>query len=381
MKITVQALTLAAGFSLAAQVYLACFRRGFWRLRERLRPPAPPGSDASIAVVIPARDEAPLIGQTVRSLRGQKFRGSLRIVVADDQSTDGTAEAAHAAGTDQVISVTVRPPEWKGKLWAVASGIRAAAGAPDFFLLTDADIEYASTNAIEALVAKAERGFDLVSVMVRLRTESPAEKFLIPAFVFFFFKLYPPASVSSKGRTAAAAGGCMLIRREMLERIGGIESIRAALIDDCALAKRVKSAGGRVWLGTSPLAIRSVREYGHARDIRSMISRSAFAQLRHSTPLLLGTIVGMLVIYVAPVPALFLGGRLTRLLGAASWLLGAAIFLPTVREYRVSRGIALCLPAIALFYLAATAESAFRYWTGRGGKWKGRVQDPLSAAR
>lgn len=173
----------------------------------------------------------------------------------------------------------------------------------------------------------------------------------------------------------------MLIRREMLERIGGIESIRSALIDDCALAKRVKAAGGRIWLGTSPLAIRSVREYGRARDIRAMISRSAFAQLQHSTLLLIGTIVGMLAIYVAPLAALLLGGRLTKLLGAASWLLGAAIFLPTVREYRVSRWLALCLPGIALFYLAATLESAFRYWTGRGGEWKGRVQDPLSAAR
>lgn len=380
MKSTVQALTLAAGFSLAAQLYLACFRRGFWRLRERLLPAIPRRSDVWIAVVIPARDEAPFIARTVRSLRSQQFGGKLRILVADDQSTDGTADAARAAGADQVVSVDARPPEWKGKLWAVASGVRAA-GAPDFFLLTDADIEYGSAGAIEALVAQTERGFDLVSVMVHLRAQSPAEKFLIPAFVFFFFKLYPPAAVSSTGPTAAAAGGCMLIRREMLERIGGIESIRSALIDDCALAKRVKAAGGRIWLGTSPLAIRSVREYGRARDIRAMISRSAFAQLQHSTLLLIGTIVGMLAIYVAPVAALLLGGRLTKLLGAASWLLGAAIFLPTVREYRVSRWFALGLPGIALFYLAATLESALRYWAGRGGEWKGRVQDPLSAAR
>lgn len=167
----------------------------------------------------------------------------------------------------------------------------------------------------------------------------------------------------------------MLIRRGVLERIGGMESIRTALIDDCALAKRVKNEGGRVWLGTSPLAIRSVREYGRAREIRSMISRSAFAQLNHSTALLIGTILGMLVIYVAPVPALFTGDRLTITLGAASWLTGAAIFFPMVREYRVSRWIAFCLPAIALFYLMATVESAWRYWGGHGGEWKGRVQD------
>ena len=363
-----------AAISLAIQIYLAGFRGRFWQLRERLEPQVPRNTRTSITAVIPARNEADLIGGAVRSLRAQSFGGTLQIIVADDQSEDGTASAAHAAGADLVVSVDPRPSGWKGKLWAVASGIHGS-NAPEFFLLTDADIEYVSSNAIASLLAKAESGYDLVSVMVRLRAESFAEKLLIPAFVYFFFKLYPPAWVASNGSTAAAAGGCMLIRRELLERIGGIESIRDALIDDCALAQRVKKAGGRVWLGTSPLDIRSVREYGHASDVRAMIARSAFAQLHHSAILLAGTVAGMAVIYVVPVLALFTGNATVMVLGAAAWALSAAIFMPIVREYRISLWTTLFLPAIALFYTAATIESAFRYWSGRGGEWKGRVQD------
>ncbi len=373
MKIPIQIVATAAQFSLAAQICLACLRGRFWQLRERLPGAPSPRPGIEVTAVIPARNEAELIGTTVRSLRAQRFGGTLRIVVADDQSTDGTAAAA--AGADQVVSVAPRPPEWKGKLWAVASAVQAETGRPEFFLLTDADIEYASAEALASLLAKAESGFDLVSVMVRLRTESPAEKLLLPAFVYFFFMLYPPAWVASRGATAAAAGGCMLIRRETLERIGGVAGIRSALIDDCALAKRVKSAGGRVWLGTSPLAIRSVREYGTEGEIRAMIARSAFAQLHHSAVLLLATILGMLMIYVAPVPALLSGERMAMVFGAAAWALGAAIFTPMVNEYRVPRWVAFCLPGIAVFYLAATVESALRYWSGRGGEWKGRLQD------
>ncbi len=363
-----------AAISLAIQICLACFRGRFWQLRERLEPSIPASRETSITAVIPARNEAELIGRTVRSLRAQSLPGTLRIIVSDDQSEDDTASAARRAGADLVVSVDPRPSGWKGKLWAVACGIDAA-NAPEFFLLTDADIEYGSSNAIASLLAIAESGYDLVSVMVHLRAESPAEKLLIPAFVYFFFKLYPPAWVASNGRTAAAAGGCMLIRRDMLERIGGIESIRTALIDDCALARRVKSAGGKIWLGTSPLDIRSIREYGHASDVRAMIVRSAFAQLHHSAFLLAGTVAGMAIIYIVPVVALFTGNPPVMILGVAAWALSAAIFMPIVREYRVPLWTALCLPAIALFYTAATVESAFRYWSGRGGEWKGRVQD------
>lgn len=377
MDIPQQAITAAAAISLAAQIFLACFRGRFWRLRERLIQAITEKPGASITAVIPARDEATLIGRAVRSLRAQQFDGTLRIVVADDQSADGTSAAAYGAGADLAAPVAPRPPEWKGKLWAVASGVSAAGQGTNFYLLTDADIEYVSPKAIESLLAKAERGFDLVSVMVSLRAESTAEKFLIPAFVFFFFMLYPPRWVAAEGATAAAAGGCMLIRRETLERIGGIESIRSALIDDCALAKRVKSAGGRVWLGVSSLAIRSIREYGRAAEVRAMISRSAFAQLHHSTILLMGTVAGMLILHAAPIAALFTGDWRAASVGAASWAIGAAIFMPTVREYRAPWWTAFCMPGIAVYYAAATVESALRYWSGRGGEWKGRVQDAI----
>jgi hopene-associated glycosyltransferase HpnB len=370
-----------AGFACAGVwTYLVLFRGGFWRLRERLpeRPEKAP-LHARITAVIPARNEEDVIEHPVRSLRGQVFEGDLRIIVADDESEDATAEVARRSDAE-VVRVGPRPAGWKGKLWAVASGLRAETSAPDFFLLTDADIEYAHSGAIRALLDQANRGFDLVSVMVRLRCESAAEQFLIPAFVFFFFKLYPPRWVASGGGAAAAAGGCMLIRREMLERIGGVESIRDALIDDCALAQRVRSAGGRVWLGVSDLLIESIRVYGAASDIRAMISRSAFAQLRHSGLLLMGTVAGMAITYLAPVALLFAPDRLAGALGATAWITGAALFLPTVRRYRAPRWTVLCLPAIAAFYLGATVESALLYWAGRGGAWKGRLQDSAPSA-
>jgi hopene-associated glycosyltransferase HpnB len=246
----------------------------------------------------------------------------------------------------------------------VSRGIEAVEPGPEYFLLTDADIEHVSPDLLPGLLAQAERGFDLVSVMVQLRCESIAEQLLIPAFVFFFFMLYPPG-------TPAAAGGCMLIRRETLESIGGIAAIRDALIDDCALAARVSAAGGQVWLGISDLPIRSIRPYGGISGIRMMIARSAFSQLRHSTLLLIGTVAAMLLTYIAPPVLAFLGNGV----GLAAWILSAILYAPTVRLYRAPLWTAFCLPLIAVFYLIATIESAIRYWTGRGGLWKGRVQD------
>jgi hopene-associated glycosyltransferase HpnB len=257
----------------------------------------------------------------------------------------------------------------------VSAGIDAVATNPEFFLLTDADIEHVSPDLLASLIAQAEEGFDLVSVMVQLRCESLAEQLLIPAFVFFFFKLYPPRWVIEGWGGAAAAGGCMLIRRETLVRIGGIASIRDALIDDCSLAARVKSGGGRIWMGISDLPVRSVRPYGGIAGLRAMIARSAFAQLRHSTLLLVGTVAGMLIVYVAPPVLLFAHDPVIVALGIFSWVLSAVLYAPTVRLYSAPLWTAFCLPAIAAFYLAATVESAFRYWTGRGGMWKGRAQD------
>jgi hopene-associated glycosyltransferase HpnB len=357
--------------TLAVWIYLALFRGGFWKLRERLKR-ARPAADHSVVAIVPARDERDLIGRAVASLHGQDTANPLRVILADDESTDGTAAASHA---DLVVRVEPRPPGWKGKLWAVASGVKAATTNPEYFLLTDADIEHVSPDLVPSLLAQAERGFDLVSVMVQLRCESVGEQLLIPAFVFFFFKLYPPLWVATEHGSAAAAGGCMLIRRDMLSRIGGIASIRDALIDDCALAARVKSHGGRVWMGISDLPIRSIRPYGGVAGIRGMIARSAFAQLRHSSLLLLGTIAGMLLTYIAPPVLLFSHDPASAACGLTAWLLSAALYIPTVRVYRAPLWTAFCLPLIAIFYLAATIESAFRYWSGRGGQWKGRAQD------
>lgn len=359
----------SVGFvTVAIWIYLALFRGSFWKLRERLQR-ASPAREHTVTAVIPARDEASLIGRAVASLHAQH----LRVIVADDGSTDGTAEASNA---DQIVKVTPLPPGWKGKLWAVASAIEADTSNSEFLLLTDADIEHVSRDLTQSLLAQAEHGYDLVSIMVQLRCESAAEQLLIPAFVFFFFKLYPPAWVLSGKGSAAAAGGCMLIRREMLKRIGGIASIRNALIDDCTLAQRVRECGGRVWIGISDLPIRSIRPYGGVAGIRAMIARSAFAQLNHSTLLLLGTIAGMLIIYVMPVVLLFSGDSLAATLGIFAWIVSVIVYAPSVRNYHAPLWTALGLPAIAIFYLIATIESALSYWTGRGGQWKGRVQDP-----
>jgi len=358
----------SVGFvTLAIWIYLTFFRGAFWKLRERLRH-AIPAHEHAVTAVIPARNERELIGRAVASLHAQ----NLSVIVADDESTDGTADASNA---DQIVKVTPRPPGWKGKLWAVASGIEADTSHSEFLLLTDADIEHVSPDLTQSLLAQAEQGYDLVSIMVQLRCESIAEQLLIPAFVFFFFKLYPPAWVASGKGSAAAAGGCMLIRSETLTRIGGIASIRDALIDDCTLAQKIRQHGGRVWMGISDLPIRSIRPYGGISGIRAMIARSAFAQLNHSTLLLLGTIAGMLIIYVMPVALLVCGDKLAATLGLCAWAISAIVYAPSVRNYRAPIWTALCLPAIAIFYLIATIESAIDYWTGRGGQWKGRIQD------
>jgi hopene-associated glycosyltransferase HpnB len=353
--------------TLAIWICLTFFRGAFWKLRERLQR-ATPAREHTVTAVIPARNERELIERAVASLHAQH----LRVVVADDESTDGTAEVS---GADQIVKVTPRPEGWKGKLWAVASGIEADTSNSEFLLLTDADIEHVSPDLTQSLLAQAEQGYDLVSIMVQLRCESIAEQLLIPAFVFFFFKLYPPAWVASGKGSAAAAGGCMLIRRETLTRIGGIASIHDALIDDCTLAQKVRQHGGRVWMGISDLEIRSIRPYGGISGIRAMIARSAFAQLNHSILLLLGTIAGMLIIYVTPVVLLFSGDKPAAALGLSAWLISAIIYAPSVRNYRAPLWTAPCLPGIAIFYLIATIESALNYWTGRGGQWKGRIQD------
>jgi hopene-associated glycosyltransferase HpnB len=375
-------LVVAAGAVAAAVwVYLLAFRGSFWLIEHNSRPAAPVPA-RSVVAVIPARDEAEVIGGAVASLLAQDYAGRLDIVIVDDHSSDGTAQiardvaaAAGAADRVTVIEAAPVPSGWTGKLWAVRQGTALAARMrPDYLLLTDADIVHASDN-LRGLVARAESGdFDLVSLMVRLHCRGLWERLLVPAFVFFFFKLYPPRWVADKERDiAAAAGGCMLLRGGMLQRIGGVDSIRDEIIDDCALARRVKTVG-RVWLGIAD-ETRSVRPYGSWRPLWDMISRCAFAQINYSAGILVVLMMGMVVTYLAP-PLLVLLSHspLAMALGGVAWLAMTASFLPILKIYRCPAPVALLLPAIAAFYMAATLGSAVQFWRGRGGAWKGRYQ-------
>jgi hopene-associated glycosyltransferase HpnB len=372
---------IIGSISVAAWLYLLLARGLFWRVAEA--PTATgPLSNARVTVVIPARNEAEGIAGTVTSLLSQNHPGPLGIVLVDDHSTDGTADIARAAaralGAEDrldVIAARDLPAGWTGKLWAVSEGLdRARTTAPDFILLTDADITHAPDN-VGTLVRRATAdNLDLTSLMVRLSTATPAEKALIPAFVFFFFMLYPPRwAANPRNKLAGAAGGCMLVRPAALEKIGGIAAIRGALIDDCALATAIKRAGGRIHLAPSTTTTSS-RIYGSAGEIWSMIARTAFTQLHYSALLLVGTILGLAVTYLAPpLLALFAQGW-GQWLGLVAWIIMGACFLPTVRLYGRHPAWAAALPAIAAFYSTATIGSAINYWRGKGGQWKGRSQ-------
>ena len=376
------ALTFAAFAPLAIWIYLLTARGGFWRVSRNL---APSGiafaGDRKIAVVIPARDEESVIAATVRSLLAQRWTSSLHVFVVDDNSSDRTAAAARAVGGDNLTVLLGRPlaAGWTGKLWALSQGVeKALALDPDYLLFTDADITHDPEN-IRTLVGIAEaQGYDLVSFMVKLSSRTFSERLLIPAFVFFFFQLYPPAWIRSRARrTAGAAGGCVLIRPSALHRIGGLASIRSEVIDDCALARAVKRSGGRVWLGLTPTTS-STRVYQSFREVGTMISRTAFNQLRHSTFLLLGTVLGLLLTFVLPVALLFTGDLTLAIIGGAACLLMSIAYLPIVRFYGLPEVWALTLPVSAVFYMGATIASAIRYWRGVGGNWKGRAQDLAS---
>jgi hopene-associated glycosyltransferase HpnB len=358
---------LAAACAFAIWLYLLAARGNFWRMREEPVPPAPSGPTPQVVAVVPARNESDVVEEAVGSLAPQ-----VRVVLVDDASEDDTAGRARAAGAE-VIAARPLPAGWTGKMWAVSEGV-SAAGQPDYYLLTDADIVH-PRGSVAGLVARAEAGgYDLVSYMVRLRCSTFAEQALIPAFVFFFFLLYPPAWIADPQRsTAGAAGGCMLIRRKALERIGGIARIRAEVIDDCALARAVKSSGGRVWLGLSGTMV-SAREYRTVAEIGHMISRTAFTQLNYSTVVLAGTVLGLVLTYLVP-PAItiFAPEGAARAISAAAWILMTIAYWPAVRYYGRAWFWAPLLPLIATFYLGATIWSAIAYWMGKGGMWKGRA--------
>jgi hopene-associated glycosyltransferase HpnB len=378
---------IAGLLSLAIWIYLLTAHGSFWKVASLTAEVRPLNQiDGTIAVIIPARDEADVIGSTVESLLTQTCAQSIHVFVVDDHSTDATAEAARRSATNfgrpnalTVITGSPLPAGWTGKLWAVEQGIEEAMQSrPQFLLLTDADVHHSRDNvATLAAVAGAENS-DLTSFMVKLHCQSLAERFLIPPFVFFFFLLYPPAWIRDPQRNVAgAAGGCMLVRPESLEHAGGIAAIRGKIIDDCALARAIKQSGGRVWLGVTPDTC-STRAYGTFREVERMISRTAFNQLRHSTWVLLGALVGLTVTYLLPLVLLLSGDALLAILGAVSWLLMTAAYLPMVRFYGLSLAWALTLPLSACFYMLATIHSAIKFWSGRGGEWKGRVQDVAS---
>ncbi|GAC1488119.1 MAG: hypothetical protein NVS2B11_13620 [Acetobacteraceae bacterium] len=364
-------MTALAALTVVAWAYLLLAHGRFWQAGPVLAPARAIAAPA-VDVVIPARDEAESIAAALRSLLAQEYAGPLHLILVDDGSTDGTGAVARAFDDPRLIVLDgkVRPPGWSGKLWAVAQGVER--GTAELVLLTDADILHDPAH-VATLVAKAERDqLDLVSEMVELRAVSLAEQALVPAFVFFFQLLYPFARVNDPGhKAAAAAGGTTLVRRSALARIGGIASLRGALIDDVALAARIKP-GGPIYLGHSRLA-RSLRPYPGAADIWRMVARTAYVQLRFSPPILLGALLGLALIWLAPpLLAVFATGP-ARWLGALAWAGSTLSYVPTLRRFRQSPLWALALPAIAAFYMAAALGSVLDHHRGRGVVWKRRA--------
>lgn len=388
---------IAVVASLAAWIFLLFFRGGYWRVRPSLDSVDRAGPERraewpSVVAVIPARNEAGILGDVLPTVLEQDYPGSFHVMLIDDRSDDATGDtartAAARAGRDDRLTVLrgePLPTGWAGKVWAMAQGVaEERTAAADYIWFTDADIAH-DPGILSALVKKAEADrLDLVSLMARLRVERGWDRLLIPAFVYFFAKLYPFRAVGNpRKRTAGAAGGCMLLRRAALERAGGLAAIRGALIDDCALGRLVKRSGGRIWLGFTR-SVESVRVYGTLRSTWQMVARSAYTQLRRSPLLLLGTVAGMLFLYAVSPLALvagliglslgITGSGVLALLGVATWLLMSLSFVPMLRHHGVGGGTAVLLPCAATLYVAMTIDSAWRHARGRGGAWKGRVQ-------
>jgi hopene-associated glycosyltransferase HpnB len=378
-------MTAIAFVPLAVWFYLLLGRGMFWLLREREDSDVvlPNSADAPpVIAIVPARDEADVIAAAITSLLAQDYAGVFRVVLVDDGSSDGTAAVARRASLAslggsrlEILAGTARPTGWTGKLWAMEQGLAyAGRTAPlGYVLFTDADIAHAS-DSVRGLVARAEaHRLVLASLMAKLQCETTAEKLLIPAFVYFFAMLFPFSWVANPARkTAAAAGGCMLARREALQAAGGLEAIKSAIIDDCAMAGILKRQGP-IWLGLGR-RVHSLRPYGSAGEIGRMVARSAYAQLRYSPLLLFGTLFGMITVYAAPILLTVFAHGLARIAGALAWCLMALSFQPILRAYRLSPFWGLALPPIGAVYAGFTLQSAVAYWRGRGGMWKGRAQ-------
>lgn len=380
--------------------YLLLFRGGFWRTGVRLPIAPDPGSWPSVAVVVPARNEALMLGSSLPTLLDQDYPGPLRVVLVDDHSTDETAKVARRLGAQpggrvvpEVVAGDEPPPGWSGKLWALAQGIGAVSSSgsaveptgglrvPEFLLLTDADISH-PRSSVRQLVAWAEAArLDQVSLMARLRVQTGWERLIIPAFVYFFAELYPFRWVNRRGRkTAAAAGGCVLVRRRALESAGGIQAIRGAVIDDVAMAKALKGSGSSIWLGLAD-EVRSVRPYAGLKDLWDMVARSAYTQLGFSLVLLLGTLAGLAVTFVGPLAALAAGlatgASAVALVGAVSCLVMGLTYIPMICYHRLGWWRAAELPVVACLYGAMTVTSAWRHYR-EGVAWKGRRYGPVN---
>lgn len=374
---------------LALITWLVLFflRGAFWRVQRYDADgdsPSPPSQWPPVVAIVPARNEAQTVGQVIQSLAGQEYPGEFRIIVVDDHSQDGTGEAARRAAVEagigsrlEVISSPDLPEGWTGKVWAMNAGVRAASRhAPEWYWFVDADV-VAAPNALSILVSHATRDdLSLASLTVQLEAKSFPERLLIPPFLYFFVMLYPPRWIAdSKSRTAGASGGCLLLRRDALERIGGFVAIAGEVIDDCSLGRAVKRSGGRIWMGLTR-ASRSIRRYGTFARIRDMIARTAFTELHYSAVELLETLFGLLFTFVLPVVMTFSPNLRTWPCALAAWILMSVSLLPTLIFYRVSPLFAPLLPVVALFYAYATALSAVRYWLGQGAQWKERSQAP-----
>lgn len=381
---------IVISLSLIIWIYLVFFRGNFWLCNQYLEDlPLSFKKQPQVTVIIPARNEAENIGICLQSLLNQDYQGILNIVLVDDQSEDNTAEIAQkiVEENNQQNQLTIikgenLPLGWSGKLWAMSQGVLWAKKYlnTDYFLFTDADIKH-STNNLSQLLAKAEKNnLDLVSLMVKLRCESFWEKLLIPAFIFFFQKLYPfPLVNNLEQKVAAAAGGCILIRETALTRIGGIEALKEALIDDCTLASLVKKTlpvNHGIWLGLSNTTI-SLRSYDSLKPIWNMVARTAFTQLNYSLLLLIGTTFGMFITYLVPlftlIFAIFTNNLLLILFAVMTLFLMALSYYPTIKFYQLPLFYCCLLPAIALLYSLMTIDSALRHWQGKGGQWKGRI--------
>jgi hopene-associated glycosyltransferase HpnB len=377
--------TLLVGLAALAWVFLLLGRGAFWRVDQRLPAAPAPARWPAVTAVVPARNEAEGIGACVHALLAQDYPGALAVIVVDDQSSDGTADLARAAAREtgaearfRVLSGAPLAKGWSGKLWAMQQGVEAAGEAP-LLWFTDADIVHGPL-VLRQLVAYAEsRQLALTSLMVMLSCRGWWEKLLIPPFVFFFQKLYPFRWVNDPRRsTAGAAGGCMLVRRSVLDQAGGLAAMGAALIDDCTLAALLKSRGP-IWLGLGTQS-RSLRHYRHLAEIWQMVARSAYVQLRHSPWRLVAAVLGMLFLYALPALGVILGlcaaKPLLLGLGVLGSLLMMLSFWPTLRLYGRGAGWLPTLPLAALLYTAMTMDSARRYYQGRGGAWKGRTYGP-----